>query len=77
MFKSRCLTPRQLNLFAAVIAAAHVLGKITGIGKTARRSEPSKYVQFQSGAYKPESDDSGSHTLPHPKTSPELDYFYT
>lgn len=77
MFKSRCLTPRQLNLFAAVIAAAHVLGKITGIGKTARRSKPSKYIQFQSGAYKPESDDSGSRTLPHPKTSPELDYFYT
>lgn len=77
VFKSRCLTPRQLNLFAAVIAAAHVPGNIIGIGKTARRSEPSKYVQFQSGAYKPESDDSDSCTLPHPKTSPELDYFYT
>lgn len=58
MFKSRCLTPRQLNLFAAVSAAAHVPGNIIGIGKTARRSEPSKYAQFQSGAYKPESDDS-------------------
>lgn len=69
MFKSRCLTPRQLNLLAAVIAAVHVLGKIIGTGKTARRSEQSKYVQFQSGASKPESDDSGSRTLPHPKTS--------
>ena len=39
---------RQLKQFAAVIAAASILGKkIRGNGKIAKRSEPSKCLRFQ------------------------------
>lgn len=69
---------RQLKQFAAVIAAASVLGKkIRGNGKIAKRSELSECLGFQKGGFRyPELDEFDFHTQQHSKVYSSPDNLY-